>query len=111
MLCGKRDVGLHLMDAVTSFTGGPAGQTVYVEPYGQAIAIVGTFSSEEVGISMLEGNCSWVVGKEPTPSWSRATNVRSLHWKEAQELTLALKAGVQVDLTSKKIQSLVLGYF
>lgn len=108
---GMRKVGEHVISAVKAFSRDPEGHPVYVGPYSQAIQIVETFSSSDVGISVVEGNCSWLVGREATPEWARASRKSHSCTREVLELTLALKQGVRVNLTSRKIQKHVLEYF
>lgn len=110
LLLDSKKVGKHVIETIESFTPRPDHQSVYVEPYAQAIAIVNIFTSNDVGISVLEGNCSWVVGNEETPSWARASRQNHAHTREVLELILALKQGVKVNLTAKKYQDLAM-YF
>ncbi len=106
----QMNLGTYLSDAINKFKRDPFNST-YLEPYGQAIEIVTTFSSNDVGIAVLEGGGSWVVGKEATPDWSRAARNDHRKARDALELTLALKQGVKVNLSSAKNRTLAIECF
>jgi hypothetical protein len=103
-------VGTYLSEAIQKFKRDPLS-TTYVEPYEQSIEIVTTFSSNDVGIAVLEGGGSWIVGKEATPDWSRAAKSDHRKARDVLELTIALKQGVEVNLFSAKNRTLAIECF
>lgn len=110
-IAGQRDFGKHLVEAIKFFKRNPGGRPVYVEPYGQSLAVINTFSSTDTGICILEGGESYLVGKEATPSWAKAAKPVYSSQREVLELTLALKQGVYVNLFSDTMRRLINGCF
>jgi hypothetical protein len=110
ILTSQNNVGRQLVKTIKNFKRDPKNQT-YVDPYGQAIEVISTFSTYDVGITVLEGGCSWIVGKEETPSWAKAAKTTHRDAKKVQELILALRQDCYVNLFSAKIRSLAIEHF
>lgn len=106
-LCGVKDLGNNVATEILQQSrSNPNPDGSYLREYGQALYIVTIFQSQQPGVAVLEGNCSWVVGKQDTPLWARAAKKWHKKRRELLELTLALKQGVPVNLTEARYQSL-----
>lgn len=102
----EKGVSKYIIDAINPSKTAHEGQPLCVARYGEAITIINSFSSDDIGISVIEGNTSWIVGKGATPSWARASKQNHDRTREVLELTLALRKNVPVNLTEKKLQDL-----
>lgn len=83
----------------------------YVDSFGQALAVVDMFSSEDIGLIIFEGGTSWRVGKDQVPVWAKVALNSVSRDRRVDELLLALQKKVPVNLRATWVRNIIQSSF
>lgn len=82
-----------------------------IQGCGQAVQLLRSYSSTDIGMLVLEKGTSWFVGEQEVPTWSTASQASPLVRASVLELILALNRKVPVNFYANPLQRLVDEHF